>query len=78
MMGTTEGLLGTIYQLMIDKCIIEEVREYHRNLTVTFYDYRKVYGILNNDGMIRMYRWMGIPECVCRVIEELIKKWKTR
>jgi len=28
-------------QLVIDKCIMEEVKQYHRNLVVVFYDYKK-------------------------------------
>lgn len=26
------------------------------------------------DWIIRVYRWMGIPENVCRVIKELMRK----
>ena len=38
-MGATERVLGTTDQLLIDKCILEEVKEYHRNLAVAFDDY---------------------------------------
>ena len=38
-----KGVLGTVDQLIIDRCIMEEVQQYHRNLVVAFYDYKKAY-----------------------------------
>ena len=35
-LGTSEGVLGTVDQLLIDKCIMDEVREHKRDLAVTF------------------------------------------
>ena len=32
-LGAVEGVLGTIDQLIIDQCIMEEVKQYHRNLS---------------------------------------------
>ena len=40
-LGAVEGVLGTVDQLIIDRCIMEEVKQYHRNLAVAFYDYKK-------------------------------------
>ena len=42
-LGAVEGVLGTVDQLIIDSCIMEEVKTYHRNLAVAFYDYQKAY-----------------------------------
>ena len=33
-----EGVLGTVDQLIINPCIMEEVKQYQRNLAVAFYD----------------------------------------
>ena len=41
--GASEGGLGTVHQLIIDRCIMEEVKSYHRNLAVAYYDYKKAY-----------------------------------
>ena len=38
-----EGILGTVDNLLADKCIMQQVREKKRNLA--FYDYRKAYVI---------------------------------
>ena len=35
--GASEGGLGTVDQLIIDRCIMEEVKSYHRNLAVAYY-----------------------------------------
>ena len=40
-LGATEGVLGTVDPLLIDKCIMDEVRERKRDIAVAFYGYRK-------------------------------------
>ena len=50
-LGTVEGVLGKVDQLIIDQCIMEEVKQYHRNLAVTFYDYKKAYDKVHHDWM---------------------------
>ena len=77
-MGTFQNVLGTVDQLLIDNCMMEEVRIYKRNLAVAYYDYRKAYDMVHHDCMLRVYEWMGIPKSVCKVIEQLIVRWKTR
>ena len=37
-LGGVEGVLGTVFQLIIDKCIMGEIKQYHRNLAIAFYD----------------------------------------
>ena len=63
-LGAVEGVLGTVDQLIIDRCIMEEAKEYHRNLAVAFYDYKKAYDKVHHDWMTRVYKWIGIGiEC---------------
>ena len=73
-----DGLLGTVDQLIIDRCIMEELKQHHRNLVVAFYDYKKAYDKVHHDWMIRVYEWIVIPRNVIRLILELMSKWKTR
>eukprot|EP00112_Aurelia_sp_Birch-Aquarium-sp1_P001776 Seg1193.5 transcript_id=Seg1193.5/GoldUCD/mRNA.D3Y31 product="LINE-1 retrotransposable element ORF2 protein" protein_id=Seg1193.5/GoldUCD/D3Y31 len=77
-LGAVEGVLGTVDQLIIDKCIIEEVKTYHRNLAVAFYDYQKTYDKVHHDWMIRVYEWIGLHTVVISLLKELMNKWKTR
>ena len=77
-LGAVEGVLGTVDQLITDRCIMEEVKQYHRNLAVAFYDYKKAYDKVHHDWMLRIYHWIGIPKEVITLISQLMVKWKTR
>ena len=77
-LGAVEGVLGTVDQLIIDRCIMEEVKHYHRNLAVAFYDYKKAYDKVDHHWMLRVYQWVGIPDEVIKLISNLIELWKTR
>ena len=41
--------------LIIVQCIMEEVKQYHRNFAVAFYDYKKAYDKAHHDWMLRVY-----------------------
>ena len=72
------GGLGTVDQLIIDKSIMEEVKTYHRNLAVAFYNYKKAYDKFHHDWLLRVYKWIGIPDNVITLLSSLMRKWKTR
>ena len=67
-LGVIERLLGTIEQLIINRCIMEEVKQYRRNLAVAFYDYKKAYDKVRNNLMLSMYQWIGIPKEIMELI----------
>ena len=78
-LGAVEGVLGTVDQLIIiDRCIMDEVKQHHRNLAVAFYDYKKAYDNVHHDWMLRVYQWIGIPADVIRLISTFMDLWKTR
>ena len=77
-LGVVEGVPGTVYQLIIDRCILEEIKHYHRNFVVAFYDQKKVYDKVHNDWMLHVYQWIGIPKEEIELIYQLMIKWKTR
>ena len=54
-LGAVEGVLGTVDQLIIDRCIMGKVKQYHRNLAVAFYDYKKAYDKVHHNWMLRVY-----------------------
>ena len=60
-LGAVECVLGTVDQMIIDRCIMDEVKQHHRNLAVAFYDYKTAYYKVHHDGMLRVYQWIGIP-----------------
>ena len=73
-LGAVEGVLGTFDQLIINRCIMEEVKQHHWNVAVAFYDYKKLYDKIYHDWMIRVYEWIGIPRSVIKLIKELMRK----
>ena len=48
-LGATVGVLDTVDQLLIDKYIMDEVREHKSDLAVAFYDYEKAYNKVCHD-----------------------------
>ena len=54
-MGAAESVLGMVDQFIIDRYIMEEVKQYHRNLAVAFYDYKKAYVKVHHDLMIGVH-----------------------
>ena len=76
-LGAAEGVLGRVNQLIFDRCIMEEVKQYHKHLAVAFYDYKKAYDKVHHNWMIRVYDWIGIPKQVIQLIEQLMNKWTT-
>ena len=77
-MGTQSGVLGTIDQLIVDNCIMEEVKEHKRNLVVAYYDYKKAYDRVYHDWMLMVYKWMALKDKVCEVLEKIMSMWKTK
>ena len=77
-LGAVEGVLGTVDQLIIDRCIMDEVKQHHRNLAVAFYDYKKAYDNVHHDWMLRVYQWISIPADVIQLISKFMDLWKTR
>ena len=70
-MGTCEKVLGTVDQLLIDNAIMGEVRDYHRNLAVAYFDYQKSCGMFHRNWMLRVYEWMGREKKIWNLMEEV-------
>ena len=70
-LGAVEGVMGMVNQLIIDRCIMEEVKQYHRNLAVTFYDCKE--DKVRHDSMLRVYKCIGIPDEVTEAILNLVE-----
>ena len=48
-LGGVEGVLGSVDQLIVDRCIMEDVKQYHRNLAVALYACKKAYDKVHHD-----------------------------
>ena len=75
-LGAVVGVLGTVEQLNIDKSIMKEVKTYYQNLAVAFYDYKKAYDKVHHDWMLRVYKWIGMPDNIITLLNSIMRKWK--
>ena len=76
-----EGQLGAVVEYwvllissIIDKSIKEEVKTYHQNLAVAFYDYKKAYDKVHHDWMLKVYKWIGIPDNEITLLSSMMRK----
>ena len=77
-LGAVDGVVGTVDQLIIDKSIIGEVKTYHRNLAVAFYDYNKACHKVHHNWMLGVYKGIRIRGNVITLLSSIMRKWKTR
>ena len=73
-LGAVLGVLGTFDQLIVESSIKEKVKIYHRNLAVAFCDYKKTYDKVHHDWMLRVYKWIRIPDNIIILVSSLMRK----
>ena len=54
-LGTCSEVLGTVDQLLIDKAVMDEVRNKKRNVAVAFFNYQRAYDKVRHVWMMRVY-----------------------
>ena len=77
-LGTTSDVVGTVDQLLVDECIMQQVKQKHLNLCVTYYDYKKAYDMVRHDWMLRVFNWMGVPKGLIVLLRKIMSVWKIR
>ena len=68
---------GCIEQLLLNKSILNEVKQKKRNLITIWLDYQKAFDSIPHDWMIQSLRLAKIPEKLIAAIETLSKQWAT-
>ena len=66
--GQQGSVLGAVNQVFVDRCIMEEVITYQRNLAVLYYDYKKTYDNGDYDWILHVYKWIGIHQTVISLL----------
>ena len=77
-LGTESGVLGTIDHILVDKCMLEEIREHMRKAALCYGDYKKAYDMVLHGWMDMVFGWMGFSEKVLKLVKCLRQGWKTR
>ena len=68
---------GCIEQLLLNKSILNEVKQKKRNFITIWLDYQKAFDSIAHDWMIQSLRLAKIPEKLIAAIETLTKQWAT-
>ena len=75
--GRKPEVWDCIEQLLLNKSILNEVKQRKRNLITIWLDYQKAFGSIPHDWMIQSLRLAKIPEKLATAIETLTKQWAT-
>ena len=75
--GGKPEVWGCIEQLLLNKSILNEVKQRKRNLITIWLDYQKAFDSIPHDWMIQSLRLAKIPEKLVTAIETLTKQWTT-
>ena len=68
---------GCIEQLLLNKSILNEVKQKKRNVITMWLDHEKAFDSITHDWMIQSLRLAKIPEILMITIETLTKQWAT-
>ena len=68
---------GCIEQLLLNKSILNGVKQRKRNLITIWLDYQKAFDSIPHDWMIQSLRLPKIPEKLVTTIETLTMQWAT-
>ena len=75
--GGKPEVWGCIEQLLLNKSILNEVKQRKRNLITIWLDYQKAFDSIPHDWMIQSLRLAKIPEKLVTAIETLTKQQAT-
>ena len=76
--GGKKGSWGCTDQLLINKMVFDEVREYRRNLFSMYFDYKKAFDSISHTWLIEALKLAKVHPSMIAVIESLIDKWATQ
>ena len=76
--GGKKGSWGCADQLLINKMILEQVRNNRRNLLMMWFDYKKAFDSVPHDWIIKALQLAKVPSKIINVISKLMKVWATK
>ena len=76
--GTQRRILGTVDNLIVDRAVLEECKQYERNLAVAYFDYEKAYDSIPHEWQIKCFQMCQINNNVIQILRQLHSIWRTK
>ena len=76
--GTRNNIMGTADNLLVDRYMLEEVREHQRTAAAAYYDYQKAYDTVPHEWQIELMQWLQFHPNIINIMKHLQSIWKTQ
>ena len=68
---------GTKDQLLIDKMLMLDSQQNHKNLNMAWIDFRKAYDSVPHDWLLKCLNLFGVHKNICSLIAQSMLYWRT-
>ena len=68
--------MGTAENLLVDRCMLEEVKKHQRTAAVAYYDYQKAYDTVLHEWQIEVIKWLKFHPNIINIMKRLKSIWK--
>jgi len=68
---------GTKDQLLIDKLLMLDSRQNHKNLNMAWINFRKAYDSVPHDWLLKCLKGFGVHNNICSLIAQSMCYWRT-
>ena len=68
---------GCAYQLLINKMVLDQVKQQRKNLLMVWFDYRKAFDSVPHSQIIKTLHLAKVPGKVLNTILRLMELWAT-
>ena len=76
--GCRKGSRGTKHQLLVDKAILKNCRRTGlTNLSMTWLDYKKAYGMVPHSWMLKCLRMIRVAPNIMTLLSNTVANWQT-
>ena len=70
--------MGTADNLLVDRYMLEEVKEHQRTAAAAYYDYQKAYDTVPHEWQIEVMQWLKFHPNIINIMKQLQSIWKTQ
>ena len=67
--GTRSNIMETADNLLVDKGMLEEVKEHQRTVAAAFYDYQKAYDTVPHEWQIEVMQWLKFYPNIINIVK---------